>query len=111
MTNRLLILAALLAASAAAVTTLDGFVGKFTYFKVPAMKGYLTNPFTYPFHAIEEQVQERWGANFNVWWNVTGRWTPGPYLQHCPWLFGVSLASRRDAGLVRIPGGFGGLQH
>jgi hypothetical protein len=84
MTNRLLILVALLAASAAATTTLDGFVGKFTYFKVPAMKGYLTNPFTYPFHAIEERIQARWGANFNVWWNVTGRWTPGPYYNIAP---------------------------
>jgi hypothetical protein len=84
MTNRLLILAALLAASAAAVTTLDGFVGKFTYLDVPAMKGYLTNPFTYPFHAIEERIQARWGANFNVWWNVTGRWTPGPYYNIAP---------------------------
>ena len=92
MTNRLLILAALLAASAAAATTLDGFVGKFTYFKVPAMKGYLTNPFTYPFHAIEGRVQSRWGAIFNVWWNVTGRWTPGslysiaPGFSASPWL-------------------------
>jgi hypothetical protein len=61
MTNRLLILAALLAASAAAVTTLDGFVGKFTYLDVPAMKGYLTNPFTYPFHAIEERFSRGGG--------------------------------------------------
>jgi len=84
MTNRLLILAALLAASAAAATTLDGFVDKFTYFKVPGLRGYLTNPFTYPFHAIEERVQVRWEVDFGVWWNVTGRWTLGPYYRIAP---------------------------
>jgi len=92
MTNRLLILVALLAASAAAATTLDGFIGKFTYLDVPGLRGYLTNPFTYPFHAIEERVQDRWRANFNIWWNVTGRWTPGsiykiaPGFSASPWL-------------------------
>jgi hypothetical protein len=84
MTNRLLILVALLAASAAATTTLDGFVGKFTYLKVPGAKGYLTNPFTYPFHAIEERVQPRWEVDFGVWWNVTGRWTLGPFYKIAP---------------------------
>ena len=83
MTSRLLILVALLAASAAA-TTLDGFVGKFTYLDVPGLRGYLTNPFTYPFHAIEERVQVRWEVDFGVWWNVTGRWTLGPYYRIAP---------------------------
>jgi hypothetical protein len=83
MTNRVLILVVLLAASAAA-TTLDGFVGKFTYLKVPGAQGYLTNPFTDTFHAIEERVQPRWEVDFGVWWNVTGKWTLGPFYRITP---------------------------